>query len=136
MAEVQNLCTTLTILHVGRVIFSGTIDQLGAHAPAAVHALHTSDDSAAIGIAAQRPELKVARAPEGSGLELIGETGAVDAYVIALGRAGIAVRHLEHRARSLESMFLQLTGSAAAREQPGSPPGQGSNDGWKSPVAS
>ena len=35
--------------------------------------------------------------------------GALDTYVIALGRAGIAVRMLEQRARSLESLFLELT---------------------------
>ena len=36
-------------------------------------------------------------------------TSDLDAYVIALGRAGIAVRRLEQRASSLESLFLQLT---------------------------
>ena len=37
---------------------------------------------------------------------------AVDELVIALGRAGIAVRHLQQRPRTLESTFLQLTGGA------------------------
>ena len=32
--------------------------------------------------------------------------------MIALGRSGIAVRHLHQRPRSLESTFLQLTGAA------------------------
>ena len=35
---------------------------------------------------------------------------ALDAYVIALGRAGVAIRRLEHRGRTLEWLFLQLTG--------------------------
>ena len=46
------------------------------------------------------------------------DTGALDAYVIALGRAGIAVRALERRSRSLESLFLDLTGQADAQDVP------------------
>jgi ABC-2 type transport system ATP-binding protein len=49
--------------------------------------------------------------PAGEELELTGDVAAVDGYVIALGRAGIAVRSLEVRARSLESLFLDLTGN-------------------------
>jgi ABC-2 type transport system ATP-binding protein len=39
---------------------------------------------------------------------------ALDAYVIALGRAGVAVRALGSRTASLESLFLDLTGRAVA----------------------
>ena len=42
---------------------------------------------------------------------------ALDAYVIGLGRAGVAVRRLERRERSLESLFLQLTGHGIPREE-------------------
>ena len=52
-------------------------------------------------------------APDG-GLEVSADTEALDAYVIALGRTGVAVRVLERRARSLESLFLELTGHADA----------------------
>ena len=41
------------------------------------------------------------------------DVAALDAYVIALACAGIAVRALDHRVRSLESLFLELTAPAA-----------------------
>jgi hypothetical protein len=47
------------------------------------------------------------------------DIAALDAYVIALGRAGIAVRVLERRVRSLESLFLELTGQNGAGETRG-----------------
>ena len=55
--------------------------------------------------------LKVRRsATDEGGLEVAGDTEALDAYSIALGQAGIALRSLERRTRSLESLFLELTG--------------------------
>jgi ABC-2 type transport system ATP-binding protein len=108
MAEVEELCETLTVLDRGRVIFAGTVEELRRHAPAPVHVLHTSDDGAALGLADALLGVRVAGSHDG-GLELTASVGALDTYVIALGRAGIAVRMLEQRARSLESLFLELT---------------------------
>jgi len=48
----------------------------------------------------------------GGGFEVSAAIEDLDAYVIGLGRAGVAVRHLERRTRSLESLFLELTGHA------------------------
>jgi hypothetical protein len=45
-----------------------------------------------------------------TGLDATGPDEAVDAYVVALGRAGIAVRSLQRRQPSLEDVFLELTG--------------------------
>ena len=117
MAEVEELCAVLTVINRGRVVFSGTVDELRKLAPDAVHALRTSDDCAALDLASQRPGVKVASAADG-GLEVSADIEALDAYVIALGRAGIAVRVLERRARSLESLFLELTGNGGAGEAP------------------
>ena len=36
---------------------------------------------------------------------------ALDAYVVALGRSGVAVRRLELHMTALESMFFALTGA-------------------------
>ena len=66
------------------------------------------------GLAAARCEGEVASATDG-GLEVSADVEALDAYVIALGCAGVAVRVLERRARSLESLFLELTGRAGRR---------------------
>src|SRR5262245_12729766 len=107
MAEVEELCATLTVLDRGSAIFSGTIEELLDRVPGAVHAMQTSDDEAAFRLAAAQPGVGVTRVPEG--LEVRADSDALDACVIALGRAGVAVRALEHRVRSLESLFLDLT---------------------------
>jgi ABC-2 type transport system ATP-binding protein len=113
MTEVEELCSMLTVIDHGRVIFSGTVDELRKLAPAASHTLHTSDDAAALDIAVHHPGVKVVTAADG-GLEVSADIVALDVYVIAIGRAGIAVRGLERRTRSLESLFLDLTGRARA----------------------
>ena len=58
-------------------------------------------------------KVKLASATD-DGFEVSADVAALDAYVIALGCAGIAIRVLERRARSLESLFLELTGHAIA----------------------
>ena len=62
MAEVEELCSMLTVIDRGRVVFSGTVDDLRKLAPAAVHALRTSDDRAALDMASHRPGVNVAPA--------------------------------------------------------------------------
>jgi ABC-2 type transport system ATP-binding protein len=111
MTEVEELCEELTVINHGHVVYSGSVEALRLRAPAALHLLHTSDDHAAHTLGSGLPGLKVrlSGADEG-GLEVAGDTGALDAYTIALGQAGIALRSLERRARSLESLFLELTG--------------------------
>jgi ABC-2 type transport system ATP-binding protein len=136
MREVEELCTALTIVNRGRVVFSGTVDDLRKLAPAAVHALRTSDDRAALDLASERPGVKVAQNIDGDGLEVSADIEALDAYVIALGRVGIAVRGLERRERSLESLFLQLTGHAVAQEEPATASRAAANGSGASPVIS
>jgi len=117
MTEVEELCAVLTVINRGRVVFSGTVEELRMLAPDAVHLLHTSDDCAALALAPDRPGVKVALATDG-GLQVSAGIEALDAYVIALGRAGVAIRALESRGRSLESLFLELTGRGAVGEAP------------------
>jgi ABC-2 type transport system ATP-binding protein len=113
MSEVEELCTTLTVLNSGRVVFAGSVDDLRTSAPSTIHVLRTSDDVAACDLALRHEGLTVTLAGDGA-LELTGGIWHLDAYVMALGRAGVAVRSLEQRARSLESLFLQLTGPGDA----------------------
>jgi ABC-2 type transport system ATP-binding protein len=126
MAEVQDLCSALTIIDRGRVVYSGTVDALRKLAPDAVHALRTSDDRAAMDLAARQPGVKVTSGVDG--VMVSADTAALDAYVIALGRAGVAVRRLESRARSLESLFLQLTERDATVPVPTSRDSRGDTD--------
>src|SRR5262245_32923217 len=120
MAEVEELCSTLTVINRGQVIFSGTVDDMRTIAPASSHLLHTSDDGAAIELAAHRAGVKVVPGAEG-GLEVSAELDALDSYVVALGIAGVAVRVLERRERSLESLFLQLTAHACTGDDRAAP---------------
>src|SRR5262245_60785873 len=117
MAEVEELCAMLTVIDRGRVIFTGTVDELRKRAPAEVHALRTNNDAAALDLAFHRPGIQVVRAADG-GLEVSAGVEALDAYIIALGCSGVAVRALERRARSLESMFLELTGHGGMAKVP------------------
>jgi len=127
MAEVEELCATLTVIDRGRVIFTGTVDELRQRAPAEMHALRTNNDAAALDLAFHRPGIRVARAADG-GLAVSAGIEALDAYIIALGCAGVAVRVLERRARSLESMFLELTGHGGVAKMPMSDPSDEHND--------
>jgi len=108
MSEVEELCSTLTVVNHGRVVFAGPIERLRERAPTTLHALHTSNDAGALSIASCRRGLKVRNTADG-GLEVTADVDALDDYVIALATAGIAVRSLERRTRSLESLFLDLT---------------------------
>jgi ABC-2 type transport system ATP-binding protein len=109
MGEVENLCASLTIIHRGRVVFSGAIEALRKIAPDAVYLLRTSDDRAAIALATPLEDIRVSTAPAEDGLEVCGAVAALDRLVIVLGRADIAVRGLERRTPSLEALFLELT---------------------------
>jgi len=122
MTEVENLCTRVTILHHGRVVFSGAVEDLRRQAPAAAHRLRTSDDEKALALATASPDVKVAVAVEGAGLECCASEAQLDGYILALGQAGIATRGLEPMDRSLESMFLRLTSDSADAAPPPSPP--------------
>jgi ABC-2 type transport system ATP-binding protein len=108
MAEVEELCSALTVINHGRVVYSGTVADLRRRSPACVHALRTSDDRAALCVASDHARVSVASAERG-GLEVSSDIESLDAYVLALGRAGVAVRELSRRARTLESLFLDLT---------------------------
>jgi len=109
MAEVENLCSRLTIVHRGRVVFFGTVEELRKRAPAAIHRLRTSDDGGARSIGEDRPDVHVTPAIDGDGLDVSADETGLDEYVVALGRAGVAIRSLESRDHSLQSLFLRLT---------------------------
>ncbi len=108
IAEIDGLCDSYTVLRHGRVVWDGSAAQLAAAAPAASYRLRTSDDRAATGVAADG----VVVTPRPGGLDVQAAPDDLDAYVIALGRAGIAVRHLELGQRPLERLYFALTEAA------------------------
>jgi ABC-2 type transport system ATP-binding protein len=108
MPEVEQLCSSLTFVRAGRVVYAGSVDGLRALAPGAVHIMRTSDDRRALEIASQVQGITVEAAPGGTSLELSAPGNVLDEYVLALAARGIAVRALEPRMRSLEELFFQL----------------------------
>jgi ABC-2 type transport system ATP-binding protein len=129
MAEVEELCEELTVIDQGRVVYSGSLHELRRRAPTALHVLHTSDDHAArvLGSAVRGLRVRRSGAEEG-GLEVAGDAAALDRFTVTLGQAAIAIRSLERRTRSLESLFLELTGdreSLALASAPQAVPAEG-----------
>ncbi len=115
MAEVEQLCGTVTVLRAGRVAFSGSLAALRAHAPAPVSVLRTSDDALARAVAAG---VRGLRLETGAELRLHGGTPAVDALVHALSDAGVAVRALQAEQRPLADVVLAVAGAAPLPAEP------------------
>jgi ABC-2 type transport system ATP-binding protein len=108
MSEVEVLCDGVTIMRRGSAVWSGTLANLRAEAPAPTQRLHTTDDDRTLELAREMPGLRVAHGGR-AGIEVTGCEREVDELVLALGRAGIAVRRLQPEHSPLEEMFLSLT---------------------------
>jgi ABC-2 type transport system ATP-binding protein len=109
MDEVEEICDNVTIMKRGAVAYHGTITSLREQAPPQAHLLRTSDDVRALVLADGRDGLAVTTT-DGQ-LAVRGTQEAVDAYVSALVRAGLAVRSLTLGEAPLEALFFMLTES-------------------------
>jgi ABC-2 type transport system ATP-binding protein len=105
MDEVEDLCDDVTIMRTGRVVFDGSMEQLREKAPDPAFRLSTSDDDTAITLAGPGVEVR----PDGDGLLVQAQRDRLDAYVIALGRSGVAVRRLDLESSALTALFFRLT---------------------------
>jgi len=120
MAQVEEICDWVTVLHQGRVVFAGRLDVMQADAPDPVWRMRTSDDGTALEQARRVTGVKAAGHDDG-GLVVHAAQDRLDDYVLHLGRESIAIRGLELDVTPLESLFFQLTGDP---KQMGSPSGQ------------
>jgi ABC-2 type transport system ATP-binding protein len=107
IGDLETVCDSFTVLRLGRVVWNGSAAQLRDQAPGSAYRLATSDDPRALEIAEHHPHIHATRSQTGE-LRLAVQ-GRVDAYVLDLGRADIAVRRLELVVSPLESMFFALT---------------------------
>jgi ABC-2 type transport system ATP-binding protein len=107
IGDLEHVCDSFTVLRRGNVVWNGSAVQLRDQAPGSAFRLATSDDARALEIAGQHPQIHATRAPTGE--IRLAVQGRVDAYVLDLGRADIAVRRLELVVSPLESMFFALT---------------------------
>jgi ABC-2 type transport system ATP-binding protein len=112
MSELEGVCDGVTVMREGRSVWHGSMARLREESPAPAHRLETSNDARATELAKHDPRLEVVVDP-GGWLTVSADRDALDAYVLALGRAGIAVRRLELLMTALESMFFTLTGERA-----------------------
>jgi ABC-2 type transport system ATP-binding protein len=110
----EDVCDSYTFLRRGRVVWNGTAAELREHAPGSAYRLQTSDDERARRIASQRSGVDVLHDAAGTELRIAVAGGALDPFVLELGRAGVAVRRLELLLSPLESMFFMLTGETEA----------------------
>jgi ABC-2 type transport system ATP-binding protein len=113
IGEIEGACDSFTVLRRGSVVWDGTAEQLRAQAPPSEYSLSTSDDQKALEIATRHDGVRVKLAP-GDGLELSAPDERLDAYTLALGQAGVAIRRLELLVSPLESMFFALTSDETA----------------------
>jgi ABC-2 type transport system ATP-binding protein len=114
MDDLATLCADVTILATGRVVFSGSVDKLAAESGELDYRLLTSDAARARAIAAGTPGLRVhgsgSGRPSRDALVVNGSVCALDALVVRLVGAGVAVRELAPVVGPLEAAFLALTG--------------------------
>ena len=117
IGALERVCDSYAFMRAGRLVWEGSAPQLAAAAPASAYAVATSDDAAALTLAAGRPGVRAGRDRRG-GLRISIAESALDDLVFALARAGVAVRRLELVASPLESMFFALSEGEAIAPTP------------------
>ncbi|WP_406445932.1 ABC transporter ATP-binding protein [Streptomyces sp. NBC_00631] len=115
MDDLEALCSEVTILATGRVVFSGPLGKLAAENRELDYRLRTSDPATARRLAAGTAGLRIA-GDTGPGLRqdpdvlvVRGLVPALDELVAQVVRAGVAVRELAPVVSPLEAAFLALT---------------------------
>ncbi|MEU6258391.1 ABC transporter ATP-binding protein [Streptomyces sp. NPDC047043] len=113
MDDVEALCSEVTILATGRVVFSGPLNKLAAENSELDYRVRTSDPLAAHRLAADTAGIRVL---DGAGVRQDAEVlvvralvPALDELVAGLVKSGVAVRELAPVVSPLEAAFLALT---------------------------
>lgn len=129
MDDLAALCTDVTLLSTGRVVFSGPLAKLAAESGDLEYRLVTSDVARAREVAVGTDGITVlpASGPSAEGLGgqadpaapllVRGSVPAMDQLVAAMIHADIAVRELAPVIPPLEAAFLALTGDVSATEE-------------------
>jgi ABC-2 type transport system ATP-binding protein len=117
MDDLAALCSKVTLLAGGRVVFSGPLSDLAADADELDYRLRTSDRAAARRVAAATPRVSVLpdddllRRHDADALLVRATIPALDDLVARLVGAGVGVRELAPVVAPLEAAFLALTGA-------------------------
>jgi ABC-2 type transport system ATP-binding protein len=120
MDDLAALCSEVTLLATGRVVFSGPVSELTADTDELDYRLCTSDPAAARRVAAETPQLRVLSDDEvlqrhdAEALLVRAALPTLDDLVARLVGAGLGVRELAPVVPPLEAAFLALTAPADA----------------------
>jgi ABC-2 type transport system ATP-binding protein len=120
MDDLAALCSEVTLLATGRVVFSGPIDKLAADTDELDYRLRTSDPAAARRVATEVSALHILQDDDllrrhGAEALLVRAAAPVlDDLVARLVGAGVGVRELAPVVAPLEAAFLALTAAANA----------------------
>ncbi|MEU1367796.1 ABC transporter ATP-binding protein [Streptomyces sp. NPDC005803] len=113
MDDLEALCSRVTILATGRVVFSGPLSRLAAENRELEYRVLTSDPRAARELAAGTTGIQVVddgtTRPDEEGFAVRTLVPALDELVVRLVHAGIALRELAPVVSPLEAAFLALT---------------------------
>ncbi|EAP98503.1 putative ABC transporter ATP-binding protein [Janibacter sp. HTCC2649] len=117
MDDLAALCTDVTLLSTGRMVFSGAPQKLAVEGGLLDYRILTPDGDGARRVAEATPGVRIVHTrdtlglADTSGLVVRGHESAVDALVVGLVGAGIAIRELAPTIPPLEAAFLALTGA-------------------------
>jgi ABC-2 type transport system ATP-binding protein len=113
MDDLEALCSEVTIVATGRVVFSGPLGKLAAENRELDYRLRTSDPQAARGLAADTAGVRFADDAavrhDDEVLVVRALVPALDELMVRLVHAGVAVRELAPVVSPLEAAFLALT---------------------------
>jgi ABC-2 type transport system ATP-binding protein len=125
MDDLAALCSQVTLLATGRVVFSGPLSDLADDGDELDYRLRTSDPAAARRVAAETPGVRVLRnddllqREDAEALLVRAAVPALDDLVTRLVGAGVGVRELAPVVAPLEAAFLALTATAKAPSKDG-----------------
>jgi ABC-2 type transport system ATP-binding protein len=121
MDDLEALCSEVTIVATGRVVFSGPLSKLAAGNQELDYRLRTSDADATRRLVADTDGIQeiddAEKQPDREVLVVRALVSALDELVPRLVREGIAVRELTPVVSPLESAFLALTEQRAEQQE-------------------
>jgi len=127
MDDLTALCTEVSLLASGRVVFSGPVSKLAAETGEIDYRLRTSDAAAARRLADGTPAVRVLpdddllQRQDAQALLVRGSVASLDDLVARLVGAGVAVRELAPVVSPLEAAYLALIGAEEDPADDGAP---------------